>query len=64
MPRKLTYRITHKGHIVEGRASSAQNACRLAFKKLIEAKLIKNTPPSDRNSDSTFKDTKVEVIND
>lgn len=64
MPRKLTYRITYKEHIVEGRASSAHNACRLAFKKLIEAKLIKNTPLPDRDSDSTFKDTKVEIIDD
>ena len=64
MPRKRTYRITYKEHIVEGRASSAQNACRLAFKKLIEAKLIKNTPPSDINTLSTFKDTKVEIIDE
>jgi len=64
MPRKLTYRITYKEHIVEGRASSAQNACRLAFKKLIEAKLIKNTPKSDINTPSTFADTKVEIIDD
>ncbi len=64
MPRKLTYRITYKEHIVEGRASSAQNACRLAFKKLIEAKLIKNAPQPDRDSDSTFKDTKVEIIDE
>lgn len=64
MPRKLTYRVIHKGYIVEGKATSAQNACRLAFKKLIEAQLIKNTPPTDINVPSTFKDTYVEVIND
>lgn len=58
------YRITHKGYVVEGKASSAQNACRLAFKKLIEAQLIKNTPPTDSDSPSSFKDTKVEVINE
>jgi len=64
MPRKLMYRITYKEHIVEGRASSAQNACRLAFKKLIEAKLIKNAPKSDIDTPSTFADTKVEIIDD
>lgn len=61
---KRTYRITHKEHVVEGRASSKQNACRLAFKKLIEAGLIKKQPPTDIDSDSTFKDTTVEVIPD
>ncbi len=58
------YRITHKGYVVEGKATSAQNACRLAFKKLIEAQLIKNTPSTDNDSPSSFKDTKVEVINE
>ena len=61
---KKMYRITCKGFIVEGKATSPQNACRLAFKKLIEAQLIKNTPPTDRDSESSFKDTKVEVIDD
>lgn len=61
---KHTYRITHKGHVVEGRASSKQNACRLAFKKLIEAGLITKQPPTDINSESTFKDTKVEVLDE
>lgn len=60
--RKFMYRITYKGNIVEGRASSPQNACRLAFRKLIEAGLIKNTPPTDPDEPSTFKDTKVELI--
>lgn len=64
MPKKQMYRVTHKGYIVEGRASSAQNACRLAFRKLIEAKLIKNTPPTDKDSLSSFKDTQVEVIHE
>lgn len=64
MPKKQMYRVTHKGYIVEGRASSAQNACRLAFRKLIEAKLIKNTPPTDKDSTSSFKDTQIEVINE
>jgi hypothetical protein len=64
MPKKQMYRVTHKGYIVEGRASSAQNACRLAFRKLIEAKLIKNTPPTDKDSESSFKNTRVEIINE
>lgn len=59
---KKMYRITYKGYVVEGKATSAQNACRLAFKKLMEAQLIKNTPPTDDDSPSSFKDTKVEVI--
>lgn len=62
MGRKLTYRIIHKGYVVEGKASSPQNACRLAFRKLIEANLIKNTPPTDPNVPSTFKDTVVEIV--
>ena len=61
---KKMYRITHKGYVVEGKATSAQNACRLAFKKLIEAQLIKNTPPTDTDFPSSFKDTKVEVIDE
>jgi len=61
---KKMYRITHKGYVVEGRATSAQNACRLAFKKLMEAQLIKNTPPTDNDAESSFKDTKVEVIDE
>lgn len=61
MTRKRMWRITHAGHVVEGRASSAQNACRLAFRKLIEAGLIKNTPPTAENA-STFKDTTVELM--
>ena len=64
MVRKQMYRVTHAGYIVEGRASSAQNACRLAFRKLIEAKLIKNTPPTDVDSESSFKNTTVEVIHE
>lgn len=60
--KKKQYRITYKGNIVEGRASSAQNACRLAFRKLIEAGLITKVPETDINSPSTFKDTKVEII--
>ena len=61
---KKMYRITHKGYEVEGKATSAQNACRLASKKLIEAQLIKNTPQTDSDSASSFKDTKVEVIHE
>ena len=61
---KKMYRITHKGYVVEGKATSAQNACRLAFKKLIEAQLIKNTPQTDSDFASSFKDTKVEVIHE
>ena len=61
---KKMYRITHKGYVVEGKATSAQNACRLAFKKLIEAQLIKNTPQTDSDSASSVKDTKVEVIHE
>jgi len=64
MKRKRMYRITHCGYIVEGRASSPQNACRLAFRKLIEAGLIKKTPPTDINNSTTFKDTSVELIVD
>lgn len=64
MSRKLTYRVTHKGYVVEGKASSPSNACRLAFKKLIEAQLIKNQPPTDIDSYSTFQDTIVEIIPD
>lgn len=58
------YRVVCQGWIVEGRARSKQNACRLAFKKLIEADLINNTPPTDINSPSTFRNTTVEVIPD
>jgi hypothetical protein len=58
------YRVTHAGYIVEGRASSSQNACRLAFRKLIEAGLIKKAPKTDDNVDSTFENTQVEIIND
>lgn len=61
---KKTYRVTYKSHIVEGRATSAQNACRRAFKLLIKEGLIKNQPPTDIDSESTFKDTYVEVIHD
>ena len=61
---KKMYRITVGKHVVEGKATSTNNACRLAFRKLIEAKLITNTPPTDINSESTFKDTKVEVIDE
>lgn len=60
--RKKMFRIKHKEWIIEGRASSPQNACRLAFRKLIEAELISKTPPTDVNSESTFKDTTVELI--
>ncbi len=60
--KKQMYRIRHAGFIVEGKATSAQNAARLAFKKLIEADLIKNTPPTDNDSPTSFKDTQVEVI--
>lgn len=59
---KHMYRVVHKGYIVEGKARSAQNACRLAFRKLIEADLIENTPPTDPDNDSTFKDTSVELL--
>lgn len=61
---KKMYRVICQGWIVEGRASSPQNACRLAFRKLIEADLINNTPPTDRDSPSTFRNTTVEVIED
>ena len=58
------YRVVHIDYIVEGRASSPQNACRLAFRKLIEAGLIKQTPLPDKDAISTFKDTKVEIMQD
>lgn len=62
--KKQMYKITVDQWIVEGRASSIGNACRLAFKKLIEAGLIKNQPPTDIDSPTGFKNVKVEVLND
>lgn len=56
------YRITHKGHTVEGLASSKNNAAHLAFKKLIKAGLIKNKPKTDLDSECGFHETVVEVI--
>ena len=62
--RKKMYEINCEGYIVKGRASSPQNACRLAFNKLIEAGLIKRQPATDPDSESTFKNTTVKVIKD
>lgn len=58
--RKQIYRIRHKEWIVEGRASSPQNACRLAFRKLIAAGLIEKQPISE--ADGTFAETSVELL--
>ena len=58
------YKVTYQGWIVEGRASSKQNACRLAFRKLIEAELIKKAPPTDNDNDTSFKDTSCEILRD
>lgn len=49
---------------VQGVAKSAQNACRLAFRKLIAAKLLDSAPKSDIDSPSTFEHTTVELIKD
>lgn len=59
---KKTYRVYHAGYVVEGRATSPQNACRRAFKELIKNGKIKKQPPSDINSPSSFKDTEVRVM--
>ena len=61
---KQTYRVRYKHHIVEGRATSAQNACRKAFKLLINEGLIKTQPKTDINNPTSFENTSVEVIND
>jgi hypothetical protein len=64
MKRKRMYRVVTHGWIVEGRATSPQNACRLAFRKLMQAELMAKQPATDRDSPSTFKNTTVEIIED
>lgn len=63
--KRYRFRVSTCGYIVEDiLATSANNACRLAFRKLIEQNLITKAPKTDIDSQSTFENTTVEVMED